>query len=160
MIEFRTLLLAGLVVLLSSCSAFYSASVTEGEALFERHRDAYQAVADAVIAEPRPRRYLRDHPLFDDIRPKPRFRYASAYPADGSPPTAAYINLYAYGLSISGRTVSLLYLREGEPEGEGFHTRVFETCAEAEAAFETGNNRLRLAYCALGDGWYAVRESS
>ncbi|MBI1236424.1 MAG: hypothetical protein GC188_07045 [Alphaproteobacteria bacterium] len=151
-----------LVVALSSCSAFYSASVMEAEALFERHREAYQAIADTALAAPRREPYSRTHSIFRDIHPLPRFRYAQAWNPDGSRPSSTYINLYAYGLSISGRTVGLVFFREGVPGdfSTSEHVQIFDSCDDAEAAFETEGSRLRMAYCTLGDGWYATQVSN
>lgn len=159
-------LLIGSVIILalfgSGCSLGYRKSVGDAEEAFVQHREAYQALAEAALAAPRlpgqNRNTVLDwhDPAFDSLDTTPPFGSA-VVPPEGTAPRWVEIEIYTYGMAVSGRTVGLAYFEGGRaPEfPPGSYRGVVEDCGELDSAA----NRRAFSYCPLGDGWYAFRHS-
>lgn len=135
------------------------ASVTDAEALFARHREAYQDIAGRVIDAPpdSAQGYDRRNQVFEGIDALPPFESVNIWDEDGA--RSVRIGLYSYGMAVSGRIVGLAYYADGDPADEAESwTRYTEDCDTLDAAFEAGE-RIRVGYCRLAENWYAFRYS-
>lgn len=159
-------LIAGPIIVLAlfanGCSLGYRKSVRDVEEVFVQHRAAYQALAEAALAAPRLPGENRNtrldwhDPAFDGLDTTPPFRSASV-PPEGTEPRWVEIEIYTYGMAVSGRIVGLAFFEDGTvPEfPSGGYRGVVEDCDDLDSA----ENRAAYSYCPLGDGWYAFRHS-
>tara|TARA_R110002072_G_scaffold57328_1_gene147567 strand:- start:35 stop:538 length:504 start_codon:yes stop_codon:yes gene_type:complete len=165
--KIRTLAaLACLIAVTVGCYPKGSASVPDVKELFDSNRDAYVAVLNAALAAPTPRNtdtntiYRRNSAVFETVVPLPPFLGVSLPPTN-SVSRPVTIDIFAYGMAVSGRTVGLAYFEHEipDPDALGSSVQILQSCDALDTQDQDNTIYYDWVYCELDSGWYAFRHS-